>query len=56
METAEQSTKKIMEENDALKQFIELLNQQGMKEQSQDFMGGVLVCGGDAGTACRSGG
>ena len=39
METAEQSTKKIMEENDALKQFMELLNQQGMKEQSQDFMG-----------------
>ena len=38
METAEQSTKKIMEENDALKQFMELLNQQGMKEQSQDFM------------------
>ena len=26
METAEQSTKKIMEENDALKQFMELLN------------------------------
>ena len=39
METAEQSTKKIVEENEALKQFMELLNQQGMKEQSQDFMG-----------------
>ena len=39
METAEQNTKQVMEENDALKQFMELLNQQNMKEQSQDFMG-----------------
>ena len=39
METAEQYTKQVMEENDALKQFMELLNQQNMKEQSQDFMG-----------------
>ena len=39
METAEQNTKQVMEENDALKQLIELLNQQNMKEQSQDFMG-----------------
>ena len=28
-----------MEENDALKQLMELLNQQNMNEQSQDFMG-----------------
>ena len=39
METAEQNTKQVMEENGALKQFMELLNQQNMKEQSQDFMG-----------------
>ena len=39
METAEQNTKQVIEENDALKQFMELLNQQNMKEQSQDFMG-----------------
>lgn len=39
METAEQNTKQVMEENDVLKQFMELLNQQNMKEQSQDFMG-----------------
>ncbi|MCM1126640.1 MAG: hypothetical protein NC429_09220 [Lachnospiraceae bacterium] len=38
METAEQNTKQFMEENDALKQFMELLNQQNMGEQSQDFM------------------
>ena len=38
METAGQNTKQVMEENDALKQLIELLNQQNMKEQSQDFM------------------
>lgn len=39
METAGQNAKQVMEENDALKQFMELLNQQNMKEQSQDFMG-----------------
>ena len=39
METAGQNTKQVMEENDVLKQFMELLNQQNMKEQSQDFMG-----------------
>ena len=39
METVGQNTKQVMEENDALKQFMELLNQQNMKEQSQDFMG-----------------
>ena len=39
METAGQNTKQVMEENDALKQLIELLNQQNMNEQSQDFMG-----------------
>ena len=39
METAGQNTKQVMEENDALKQFMELLNQQNMNEQSQDFMG-----------------
>ena len=38
METAGQNTKQVMEENDALKHLIELLNQQDMKEQSQDFM------------------
>ena len=38
METAEQNTKQFMEENDVLKQFMELLNQQNMGEQSQDFM------------------
>ncbi len=54
METAEQSTKKIMEENDALKQFMELLNQH--ERTVTGFYGGFLVCGGDAGTACRSGG
>ena len=31
-------TKPFMEENDVLKQFIELLNQQNMREQSQDLM------------------
>ena len=31
-------TKPFMEENDVLKQFMELLNQQNMREQSQDFM------------------
>ena len=39
METTEQNTKQVMEESDVLKQFMELLNQQNMKEQSQDFMG-----------------
>ena len=38
METAGQNAKQVMEENDALKQLIELLNQQDMKEQSQDFI------------------
>ena len=38
METAEQNTKQFMEENDVLKQFMGLLNQQNMGEQSQDFM------------------
>ena len=38
METAEQSTRQFTEENDVLKQFMELLNQQNMGEQSQDFM------------------
>jgi len=38
METAEQNTNQFMEENDVLKQFMELLNQQNMGEQSQDFM------------------
>lgn len=38
METVEQSTKQFVEENDVLKQFMELLNQQNMGEQSQDFM------------------
>ena len=38
METAEQSTRQFAEENDVLKQFMELLNQQNMGEQSQDFM------------------
>ena len=35
METAEQSTRQFAEENDVLKQFMELLNQQNMGEQSQ---------------------
>ena len=39
MEIAEQNTKQVMEENEALKQLIELLNQQDMDRQSQDFMG-----------------
>ena len=39
METAEQNTKQVMEENDVLKQLIELFNQQDMGGQSQDFMG-----------------
>lgn len=32
-------TKQFTEETDVLKQFMELLSQQNMKEQSQDFMG-----------------
>ena len=55
METAEQNTKQVMEENEALKQLIELLNQQDMDRQSQDFMG-ILVCGGYADAAYRNGG
>ena len=39
METAEQNTKQVMEENEVLKQLIELFNQQDMGGQSQDFMG-----------------
>ena len=31
-------TKQFTEENDVLKRFMELLNQQNMGEQSQDFM------------------
>lgn len=38
MNTAEQNTKKGMEESDVIKQFMELLNQQNMGEQSQGFM------------------
>lgn len=38
METAKQNTQQNIEENDALKQFMGLLNRQGMGEQSQDFM------------------
>ncbi len=33
METAEQNTKQFMEENDVLKQFMELLNQQNMGDE-----------------------
>lgn len=39
METAEQNAKPFIEENDMLKQFMGLLSQQNMWEQSQDFMG-----------------
>ena len=38
MEETQQNTKQFMEENDVLKQFMELLNQQNMGKQSQDFM------------------
>ena len=38
METAEQNTQQGMEENDMLKQFMEMLNSQNMGEQSQDYM------------------
>ena len=38
MNTAEQNTKKGMEESDVIKQFMELLSQQNMGEQSQGFM------------------
>ncbi len=38
MNTAEQDTKQGMEENDVLNQFIELLGQQNMGEQTQDLM------------------
>ena len=38
MNTAEQDTKQFKEENDVLKQFTELLNQQNMGEQSQGFI------------------
>ena len=31
-------TKQSTDENDVIKQFMELLNQQNMGEQSQDFM------------------
>ncbi len=31
-------TKQSTEENDVIKQFMELINQQNMGEQSQDFM------------------
>lgn len=39
MVATEQDTKQGIEESDVLKQFMELLSQQNMKEQSQDFMG-----------------
>ena len=38
MNAAEQNTKKGMEESDVIKQFMELLSQQNMGEQSQGFM------------------
>lgn len=38
MNTAERDTKQGMEENDVLKQFIELLGQQNMGEQTQELM------------------
>lgn len=38
MEISGQNTNQFVEENDVLKQFMELLNQQNMGEQSQDFM------------------
>ena len=38
MEATQPNTKQFTEENDVLKQFMELLNQQNMGEQSQDFM------------------
>ena len=38
MNTAEQNTKQGMEESDVIKQFMELLSQQNMGEQSQGFM------------------
>ena len=51
METAEQNTKQVMEENEALKQLIELLNQQDMREAVTGFYGDFLVCGGYADAA-----
>ena len=38
MEATQQNTAQFTEENDIIKQFMELLNQQDMGEQSQDFM------------------
>lgn len=38
MNTAEQNTKQGMEESDVIKQFMQLLSQQDMGEQSQGFM------------------
>lgn len=38
MEATQQNTAQFMEENDVIKQFMELLNQQNMGEHSQDFM------------------
>lgn len=38
MEATQQNTAQFTEENDVIKQFMELLNQQNMGEQSQDFM------------------
>ena len=39
MEANEPKKEQNTEEMDVMKQFMELLGQQGMKEQSQDFMG-----------------
>ncbi len=38
MEATQQNTAQFTEENDIIKQFMELLNRQNMGEQSQDFM------------------
>lgn len=38
MEANEPKKEQNTEEMDVMKQFMELLGQQGMKEQSQDFM------------------
>lgn len=53
METAKQNTQQNIEENDALKQFMGLLNRQGMGEQSQDFMELFQYVAWYAATACR---
>jgi len=49
-------TKQSTEENDVIKQFMELLNQQNMGGAVTGLHGAFQVCGGYAATACCDGG